>query len=99
MKKVYIAGKVTGLPEAEVKAKFKRKEEELTKAGYIVYNPVEQVWILGAQDWPWDRIMRGCIQQMVECDEVHLLPCWQQSRGAMLERDVALRLGMTVIYC
>jgi Domain of unknown function (DUF4406) len=35
---------------------------------------------------------------MLQCDEVHLLPCWNESRGAQLERDIAIRLGMNVVY-
>jgi len=42
--------------------------------------------------------VRNDIKKMLECDEVHMLPDWQESRGAQLERDIALRLGMHVVY-
>ena len=96
--KIYIAGKVTGLPAEDVKEKFLRKEKELTAQGYTVYNPVDQLWVKGGQTWTWEKLMRGCITQMMECDEVHLLHDWSESRGARLERDIAERLGMVVVY-
>jgi len=71
--KIYIAGKVTGLPAEDVKEKFLRKEKELTAQGYTVYNPVDQLWVKGGQTWTWEKLMRGCITQMMECDEVHFL--------------------------
>lgn len=39
-----------------------------------------------------------CLYLMCHCEEVYLLPGWQESQGATLERDVALRLGIKVIY-
>ena len=46
----------------------------------------------------WGEAVRNDIKKMLECDEVHLLSDWQDSRGAQLERDIALRLGMQVVY-
>jgi len=46
----------------------------------------------------WDDTVRADIKTMLECDEVHLLPDWQESRGAQLERDIAVRLGMQIVY-
>lgn len=98
MKKIYLAGKVTGLPEDQVLNKFQKKTEELTQQGYTVYNPVSQCWSAGLKDRPWIDIMKVCLQMMLNCDEVHLLPCWADSKGACLERDMAQRLGMKIVY-
>ena len=90
----YIAGKITGLPKGEVKEKFSLVSSELTAMGYHVVSPV------GVSDdsKTWDDAVRNDIKKMLECDEVHLLADWQDSRGAQLERDIALRLGMQVVY-
>ena len=90
----YVAGKITGLPKAQVKDKFNLIASQLTGMGYHVVKPI------GVHDdtKTWDAAMRSDIKTMLECDEVHLLPDWQESRGAQLERDIALRLGMHVVY-
>lgn len=90
----YVAGKITGLPKSHVTEKFSVVSNQLERAGYSVVNPAN------VTDEPitWDTAVRNEIKKMLECDEVHMLPDWQESRGAQLERDIALRLGMTVIY-
>lgn len=93
-KTAYIAGKVTGLPKNHVVSKFNTVEDQLISMGYQVVKP-QAVYEDNAS---WDVAVRGDIKKMLECDEVHLLPDWQDSRGAQLERDIALRLGMQVVY-
>ncbi len=90
----YVAGKVTGLPKDQVKSKFNMISRQLTGMGYQVVRPVG----INDNDQPWGETMRNDIKRMLECDEVHLLPDWQESRGAQLERDIAIRLGMQVVY-
>ena len=90
----YIAGKITGLPKRNVKDKFNLVADELSAMGYHVVRPVA----VNDDSKTWDDAVRNDIKQMLECDEVHMLPDWQDSRGAQLERDIALRLGMQVVY-
>jgi len=90
----YIAGKITGLPKGDVKDKFNMMASQLTGLGYHVVKPVA----VYDDSQTWDDAVRSDIKKMLECDEVHLLPDWQESRGAQLERDIALRLGMQVVY-
>ena len=90
----YVAGKVTGLPKDKVKSKFNMIANQLHGMGYQVVRPIG----VGDDTLTWEASMRNDIQKMLECDEVHMLPDWQESRGAQLERDIALRLGMQVVY-
>jgi len=90
----YVAGKITGLPKEDVKQKFSMMENQLTGMGYHVVNPLA----VTDDSHSWDASVRNDIKIMLECDEVHLLSDWQESRGAQLERDIALRLGMQVVY-
>ena len=90
----YVAGKITGLPIGEVKQKFNTISSELANKGYEVVKPLA----ITDDSRTWDDAVRSDIKLMLECDEVHMLPDWQESRGAQLERDIALRLGMQVIY-
>ena len=93
-KKAYIAGKITGLPVSFVKDKFNEKATSLKAMGYEVILPSAVI----DSTKTWDDAVRSDIKKMLECDEVHLLHDWQDSRGAQLERDIALRLGMQVVY-
>ena len=90
----YLAGKITGLPKNNVTEKFNLVENQLSGKGYQVVKPIG----LTDDSKTWNDAIRNDIKKMLECDEVHLLPDWQESRGAQLERDIAVRLGMEVVY-
>jgi hypothetical protein len=104
--KAYIAGKVTDLPIDAVMEKFCRKQMELTAKGYYVTNPVRELQQINnfrqRTNRPiiegWNEEMKECLALLLKCDELHLLPCWQNSKGAQLERDVAMRINMPIIY-
>lgn len=90
----YVAGKITGLPKDQVRNKFDQITSQLNSMGYHVEHPVS----VGHDSPSWDEAIRSDIKKMLECDEVHMLPDWQESRGAQLERDIAIRLGIQVVY-
>ena len=90
----YVAGRITGLPKENVNNRFNTISQELSGKGYSVIKPA----FISDDTKTWEEGVRTDIKTMLECDEVHLLPDWQESRGAQLERDIALRLGMQVVY-
>lgn len=90
----YIAGKISGLPKRDVAEKFDLAARELTSMGYHVVRPQA----INDESKNWNDTVRSEIKQMLECDELHMLPDWQDSRGAQLERDIAVRLGMEIVY-
>lgn len=91
--KVYIAGKVSGLPIGEVFTKFGQAEYWLKGQGYEVVNPLR----LCSADWPWERCMRVCLTEMMKCDVVCLLKDWGDSAGARAEYFLATLLKMRVM--
>lgn len=93
--KCYIAGKVTGLPEAIYKANFRKAEIAVTILGYEPVNPVE---LPHDHDETWLSYMREALPVMLECDAVYALPDWQDSRGAAIEVQLARDLGIPVIF-
>ena len=93
-KTAYISGKITGLPKEDVKTKFGTLATKLQTMGLEVVTPVALV----DDSKSWDETVRSDIKKMMDCDELHMLHNWQDSKGAMLTRDVAIRLGIKVVY-
>jgi len=91
MKIVYICGKVTGDPNyAE---KFAKAKAELQEKGYMVVNPID----FTMEHWAWEKCMRVVLKKLLECTAIHVLPDWEDSRGAKLEVQIATELGFEFI--
>ena len=90
MKRAYLAGPMTGLPELNFPA-FHMVTAELRAAGLVVINPAE---INADPAAGWNECMRQDIAQLVTCDLIVVLPGWDRSRGASLEVFIAEKLGM-----
>jgi hypothetical protein len=93
-KRIYIAGPMTGLPEFNYPA-FNKEAKRLRALGYHVENPADN------SEPPcksWLGYMRMALPQLVTCDIVALLPGWQDSKGARIERSLAVDLSLRVLY-
>jgi hypothetical protein len=88
--KVYLAGKISGLKYVDVFLKFSAAEFQLKRAGYDVINPLRLV----SQSWGWKKCMVRCIEELMQCDLIYLLPDWSESRGAKLEYHIAQELNI-----
>lgn len=93
MKKIYIAGKVTGVPYADCCIKFTAAQLELQSLGFAPVNPLGVVGDLSAE---WEYAMKKCIIALMNCDAMVILPCWQDSKGATLERQLAEDLNIPI---
>lgn len=90
MKRLYVAGPMTGLPDHNYPA-FHAATDALRAVGYEVESPAEPGQIEG---WTWEDYMRRGLAQMLTCDGVALLPGWHASRGALKEAELAELLKM-----
>lgn len=108
LRKIYIAGQISNLPEHEYTHLFQRAEDHLVKQRYHVLNPLK---LVPAPEKPisemneeekekfWKKAMGICIETGVfECDEVYMLKNWQNSRGARIEFAIAKELGKKIIF-
>lgn len=59
---------------------------------HLTANPAR----INADTQEWLTCMRRDIAALIECDGIVLLPRWEWSRGAILEHDIALRLGLQI---
>lgn len=91
--KLYLSGPMTGRPQLNYPAFFE-EATRLRTLGYTVMNPAE----LGLNmDVPWSECMRSAVRLLLDCQGVAMLPAWQGSRGARLERRLAEELHMLVL--
>jgi len=88
--KVYLSGRITGDPNYRMK--FHGAALPLLALGHEVLNPAEQE---GMSD---GEAMRGAVRMLLSADAVVMLPDWGYSRGAVLERELAKRIGIPIIY-
>lgn len=94
MKRIYLAGPMTGLPEFNYPL-FHAAAARLRALGHTVLNPAENpVPPCGS----WQGYMRMALAQLVQCERIVLLPGWTESRGALIERKLAQVLGMEVVH-
>lgn len=90
--KVYIAGPMSGFSDLNFPA-FKEAAVELRKVGFDVINPAE----LNPSGDDYATCMRKDIAELITCDAVWLLPGWEKSKGARLEYQIAVILGLSVV--
>jgi hypothetical protein len=95
IKKIYIAGKVTGLPPQEVKEKFATAQGVIEKLGFEAVNPIE---VVNNPNENWHTAMEKCLAALKQCDAIYMLPCYKDSPGADIEHKKAYALGLDVYY-
>jgi hypothetical protein len=92
---VFISGPMTGLPDKNIKA-FREMEDVLRMTGHImVENPA--INETPRVEMPWSYYMRAGIAQLMRCQSIVMLPGWKASQGAVIERQIAKWLGMTIV--
>ena len=91
--KYYISGAMSGIEEHNYPTFF-NAEKQLHKLGYEAINPARLGFVKG---WEWGDYMKRDIVSMMDADGLVLLKGWENSKGANLEVDIALRLEMKVV--
>lgn len=92
---IYVSGPMSGLPEFNFPA-FIAAEAHLKLLGYTVESPHHNAGGDTTKDWVY--YMRLALIQLMRCSEVYMLPGWEASRGAVIEHDLALKLGFKISY-
>lgn len=91
--KIYISGKITGLPVGEVIRKFRAAEAEIRRFGFQPVSPLQNGLPLEAE---WADHMGRDIALLLRCGAIYLLPDWRQSEGASLEYLIARQRRMRI---
>lgn len=94
IRKLYIAGPMTGYPNANYPA-FNLAAEQLRSAGFEVVNPAE-ISMARYERVHYVDFLREDLKAMLDCDGIAALPNWWESTGARNEIMVAGTLKMPV---
>lgn len=106
---VYISGPITGKPEGNKEA-FSQAEQHLKDLGYQCVNPrnleipfclrwekrnpCRDIDIVTGNEKLWNWMMKRSLFEMMECNSVLLLNDWENSKGAYIEYQLAVILGL-----
>lgn len=92
--KIYISGKISGIEETAA-VNFKVAEKGLELCGFTPVNPME---LKHNHDKTWQSYMKESIKALCDCDAIFMLLNWEESKGAQLEKQIAINLNMSVLY-
>ena len=98
-KKVYLAGKITG--NDAYKEEFMQWESFVfASLDCVIENPINHPKYTGPSDNEkmWRHYMKESIRVLIDCDAVVFLPGWEDSKGATIEHQIALWLGLEIYY-
>ena len=84
-KRVYIIGKVTGLPRLEALTKFARAKDIIKRMGDIAISPVDCV----PAEADWNTAMKICIPLLLGCDHIYCIDDVHSTVGGFIEKTIA----------
>jgi hypothetical protein len=100
MNKIYLSGKITGLPLHQATQNFKEAEKRIKnlKPDAEVINPMELPGNADAER-TWKECMVTDITYLIlHCDCIYLQKNWYKSKGALIEHFIARMLGYVILY-
>lgn len=99
-RKIYIAGKISGRPKKEYRKQFNDYYEELRKKidCRLIHNPAFYDEYYIGLGYTWEECLKSCLEHLMTCNEIHLLPGWLESRGATIEHSLAVLLKYKIVY-
>lgn len=93
---VYLSGPMTGLPDYN-RAAFNLRAEAFRAAGYTVNNPAE-ISVTHGTDKSYGFYFKRALRMLLNSDVVYVFGDITESKGALLELDVAKTAEMPVIW-
>lgn len=94
MKRIYVSGKMSDLPDFNFD-KFEKAERQLLDKGYSVVNP-HKIPENQVEGMSWGQYMVNDLRYILQCDAIAVLDDWTTSPGAQLEMLFAQREGKKI---
>lgn len=95
-KSVYISAPITGVDKTESDKAFLQGLELACNLGYGRIIDPRQNGL--PKDSPWRKHMAVDIARLVSCDAIILCKGWTTSRGCRLEHNIAIELGIRILF-
>lgn len=89
-RKVYIIGKVTGLPRLDALTKFAKAKDLIKRMGDIAISPMDFVPV----DTSWNAAMKICIPLLLGCDFIYCIDDARTTVGGHIEKTIAGWVGI-----
>ncbi len=94
---IYIAGKITGLTEAEAFESFDLAAREIEKRGHEPLNPMRLVD--QDPDRTYEDLLLNALEiVLVSAEAMYMLPNWRDSLGARIEHAIATEKKLPIYY-
>ena len=93
--KIYISGKISGLPPQTAIKRFAEAENLLREQGYNPINPLRNGF---PPDGKEGERMLGDLVALMGCDAIFMLDGWTESQGAKIERFIAETKGKIIKF-
>ena len=92
--KIYLSGPMSGYADLNF-PEFRRVAAILRDAGFSVIDPseTEQPNISS-----WSECMKNALRDMMLCDSILMLDGWKNSKGAVIEMNLAMDLDYNILY-
>jgi hypothetical protein len=99
MKVIYIAGKYTGQSENEVYTNIQAARIEAmfvwSRGGVALCPHTNSAFMGGICNNR--NFYEGDLELLKRCDAIYLIACWEDSKGAVVEKETAEKLGLPVL--
>ena len=76
-------------------AAFSAAEKQLRELEFVPVNPHHNGVASGST---WSEHMRADIKMLMDCNRIYMLRGWEKSRGALIEYQLAVELGMVIMH-
>lgn len=95
----YLAGPMSGYEHFNYPA-FERNQQDLLAEGVQVESPHTIPWPSEEQEGEelWQTMMRKALRLLLDCEGIILLRGWTESKGALVEYNIATSLKMPVYF-
>lgn len=92
--RIYVAGPMSGIADFNFPV-FNTAAAMLRGLGWTVENPAEHAL---ADNLEWADYMAYDLTRLGLCGAIYLLPGWSKSKGAKIEKGIAVALGMDIQF-